>query len=98
LLEHETGGDPMNDQKWVRLSLGRLGELLSERGHRLDPKTVGRLLVKHGYSPKANRKRFTGPPHPDRDLQFRHIAHYKGVFLRLSVWHQFRDIEDGIRR
>ncbi len=32
LIEHETDGDPMNDQKWVRLSLERLGELLSERG------------------------------------------------------------------
>jgi hypothetical protein len=81
LIEHETGGDPMSGRKWVRLSLVRLAELLSDRGHRLDPKTVGRLLVKHGYSPKANRKRFTGPPHPDRDSQFRHIAHYKKRFL-----------------
>jgi DDE family transposase len=72
----------MNDQKWVRLSLERLGELLSGRGHSIDPKTVRRLLVKHGYSRKANRKRFTGPPHPDRDKQFRHIAHYKKLFLR----------------
>lgn len=82
LIEHETGGDPMNAQKWVRLSLGRLAELLDGRGHSLDPKTVGRLLAKHGYSPKANRKRFTGPPHPDRDSQFRHIAHYKKLFLK----------------
>jgi hypothetical protein len=82
LIEHETGGDPMTDQKWVRLSLGRLSDLLSGRGHCVDPKTVRRLLVKHGYSLKANRKRFTGPPHPDRDVQFRHIAHYKKLFLR----------------
>jgi hypothetical protein len=82
LIEHETGGDPMTDQKWVRLSLERLSELLSGRGHSVDPKTVRRLLVKHGYSLKANRKRFTGPPHPDRDAQFRHIAHYKKLFLR----------------
>ena len=55
----------MNRQKWVRLSLGRLSELLAERGHDLDPKTVRRLLLKLGYSLKANRKRYTGPPHPD---------------------------------
>jgi hypothetical protein len=72
----------MNDQKWVRLGLQRLSELLGGRGHSIDPKTVRRLLIKHGYSLKANRKRFTGPPHPDRDKQFRHIAHYKKLFLR----------------
>ena len=31
---------------------------------------------------KANRKRFTGPPHPDRDRQFRYIAKQKRLFLR----------------
>ena len=82
LIEHETGGDPMNDQKWVRLSLDRLSELLTNRGHSVDPKTVRRLFVKHGYSLKANRKRFTGPPHPDRDSQFCHIAQYKKRFLK----------------
>jgi Rhodopirellula transposase DDE domain len=72
----------MNDQKWTRLSLERLGQLLSGRGHDIDRKTVRRLLVKHGYSLKANRKRFTGPPHPHRDVQFRHILRYKKFFLR----------------
>jgi Rhodopirellula transposase DDE domain len=82
LIEDETGGDPMNDQKWVRLSLERLSELLAERGHPIDPKTVRRLLLEHRYSLKANRKRFTGPPHPDRDKQFRHIARCKARFLK----------------
>jgi hypothetical protein len=82
LIEHETGGDPMNDQKWTRLSLEQLRQLLSGRGHGIDRKTVRRLLVKHGYSLKANRKRFTGPPHPHRDAQFRHILRYKKFFLR----------------
>ena len=31
---------------------------------------------------KANRKRFTGPPHPDRDRQFRYISKQKRRFLR----------------
>lgn len=32
------------------------------------------LLRQLGYAPRANRKRFTGPPHPDRDCQFAYIA------------------------
>ena len=31
---------------------------------------------------KANRKRFTGPPHPDRDRQFRYILKQKSRCLR----------------
>jgi len=34
---------------------------------------------------KANRKRFTGPPHPDRDLQFRYIQKQKERFLRRGL-------------
>lgn len=82
ILGEETAGDPMNKQKWVRLSLRRLCELLAKRQHFLDPKTVRRLLVKLGYSLKANRKRYTGPPHPDRDRQFRYIARMKKRYLR----------------
>jgi hypothetical protein len=36
--------------------------------------TVYRLLGRLGYALRANRKRFTGPPHPDRDRQFEYIA------------------------
>ena len=36
---------------------------------------------KNGYSLKGNRKRFTGPPHPDRDTQFRYLAEQKQAFL-----------------
>ncbi|WP_338030096.1 ISAzo13 family transposase [Fimbriiglobus ruber] len=82
LLVDDTGGDPMTKQRWVRLSLKRLGQLLAQRGHAIDPKTVRRLLHKLKYSLKANRKRFTGPPHPDRDRQFRYIAHQKRRFLK----------------
>lgn len=82
VIEHEVGGDPMTDQKWVRLSLRRLTQALAERGHSLDPMTARRLLLVHGYSLKANRKRTTGPCHPDRDLQFHHLTHYKKLFVR----------------
>ena len=72
----------MNDQKWVRLSLKELSERLQSRKHSVDPKTVKRLLTDLGYSLKANRKRFTGPPHPDRDAQFQHIERWKKRFLK----------------
>jgi hypothetical protein len=72
----------MSRQKWVRLSLARLQELLAKRGHDLDTHTVRRLVLKLGYSLKANRKRCTGPPHPDRDRQFRYIARLKKRFFR----------------
>ncbi len=71
----------MKHQKWVRLSLRRLSELLTEQGHAIDRMTVRRLLRKLGYALKGNRKRFTGPPHPDRDRQFRYIARQKRRFL-----------------
>jgi hypothetical protein len=35
---------------------------------------VARLLRQQNISPRVHVKRFTGPPHPDRDRQFRHIA------------------------
>jgi len=33
LVEGETGGDPMGDQKWVRSSLRRLSAELESQGH-----------------------------------------------------------------
>ena len=46
LAEAETGGDPMGEQKWVRPSLHRLSQELSNQGHEASPTTVGRLLKK----------------------------------------------------
>jgi len=44
--------------------------------------TVGRLLRKLGYSLRANVKRLSGPPHPDRDRQFRYIQRQKRRFAK----------------
>jgi len=44
--------------------------------------TVRRLLKAMGFSLKANVKRLSGPPHPDRDRQFRHIQRQKQKFLK----------------
>jgi hypothetical protein len=80
LVKEDTGGDPMKKQKWVRLSLRRLSKLLEAYGHKVAPMTVRRLLYKWKFSLKANRKRYTGPPHPDRDRQFRYIARQRKHF------------------
>lgn len=71
----------MTKQRWVRLSLQRLRDWLARQGHPLDPGTVRRLLHKLGYARRANRKRFTGPPHPDRDQQFRYLTRWRRRFL-----------------
>jgi Rhodopirellula transposase DDE domain len=85
LVEEQAGGDPARARQWVRRSVPKLSADLRRRGHRASPSTVRRLLRQHGYSPKANRKRFTGPRHPDRDRQFRHIARRSKAFLAAGL-------------
>jgi hypothetical protein len=72
----------MSNQKWVRHSVAYLTERLRRQGFQASRTTVYRLLDDLGYSLKANRKRFTGPPHPDRDRQFGYIA---GQRRRFSI-------------
>jgi len=71
----------MGGQKWVRRSLSQLRTALQGQRYSISRTTISRLLKKLGYSLKANRKRFTGPPHPDRDRQFRYIERVKKLFL-----------------
>jgi hypothetical protein len=77
LVEPETGGDPATGRRFVRLSLREL----SRRMH-LAQGTVSRLLGKLGFSLRVNVKRFTGPPHPDRDRQFRYLRRQRRAFQR----------------
>ena len=79
-MEDETAGDPMSDKKWVRSSLRRLSADLDKLGFYVGYVTVGRLLKKLEFSLKGNRKASTGPPHPDRDRQFRYIRRVKNLF------------------
>src|SRR2546430_10848539 len=60
-------------------SVAYLTEQLGQRGYVVSPATVYRLLDDLGYSLKANRKRFTGPPHPDRDRQFEYRSEERRV-------------------
>jgi hypothetical protein len=80
LVEGQTGGDPMTNRKWVRRSLRHLSGDLGRQGHQASPNTVGRLLCKQDYSLKSNRKAVSGPAHPDRDRQFRHIGRQRQAF------------------
>jgi len=62
----------------VRSSLRSLARRLG-RG---SPTTVGRLLRGLGFSLRVNVKRFTGPPHPDRDRQFRYLRRQRHRFQK----------------
>jgi len=72
----------MGETKFVRPSLQALGIALDQRGFSACPMTVARLLRGMDYSPRINVKRFTGPDHPDRDLQFRNIEDWIAIFER----------------
>ena len=77
-MNDHVGGDPVGRRKYVRCSLRWLaGELKS-----VSPMTVRRLLKAMGFSLRANVKRLSGPPHPDRDRQFRYIQRQKRKFIK----------------
>jgi hypothetical protein len=85
LLEAETAGDPMSDQKWQRSSLRRLSTKLADQNHPVSHTTVGRLLVQMNYSLKANVKRLAGKAHPDRNQQFEYLEQLKRTFLAAGL-------------
>jgi hypothetical protein len=82
LVEPEAGGDPQSGRKWPRRSLRRLSRELEGRAC---PETVRRLLREMGYAPRVNVKRFTGPPHPDRDRQFEYLLAMTSEFLEAEL-------------
>jgi Rhodopirellula transposase DDE domain len=78
LLSDQTGGDPEGRRKYVRPSLRALAAKVKSVSHM----TVRRLLKQLGYSLRANVKRLSGPPHPDRDRQFRYLRRKERAFLK----------------
>lgn len=81
VVEPETAGDPMSEQKWVRSSLRNLSARLDAAGHSASPPTVARLLDKLGYALHVNAKKLeTRADRPDRQAQFEHIAAQKAAF------------------
>jgi hypothetical protein len=81
MVEPETAGDPMSEQKWVRRSLRQISGRLAELGHAVSPPTVGRLLKGMDYALHVNaKKREAGEGHPDRGAQFAYIADQRQAF------------------
>ena len=73
LVEPMTRGDPMSPLRWTCKSTTQLARALTQQGHPVSPRTVGRLLRADGYSLQSNRKTQEGTAHPDRNAQFEYI-------------------------
>ena len=73
LVDPTTRGDPMSPLRWTCKSTQELARALTEQGHELSARTVGRLLNAAGFSLQGNRKTKEGADHPDRNAQFEHI-------------------------
>jgi transposase len=73
LVDPATRGDPMSPLRWTCKSTQELAQALTDQGHELSPRTVGRLLNAAGFSLQGNRKTKEGANHPDRNAQFEHI-------------------------
>lgn len=74
LVEATTRGDPESPLLWTARSLRNLVCAMTEKGFRMSPTTLSRLLKKLGYSLQGNKKRLEGQQHPDRNAQFENIA------------------------
>jgi len=85
LVEPVTGGNPMSSDKYVRRSLQTLSDELGVLAHPASPMTVANLLRDLDYNLHVNVKRFTGPPHPDRNQQFEYIQDRIALF-RAEGW------------
>jgi hypothetical protein len=105
VIEPETAGDPIKEQKWIRRSLRHVSQRLKELGHDISPPTVGRLLRKLGYSLHVNEKKLeAGANHPERETQFAAIQAQKERFQAcgapiISVeWMQTSHVETPVAR
>ena len=81
LVEQDTAGDPMTDQKWTRKTTDVLAAQLKAQGFAIGPDTVARLLRQQRYTLKANRKRLSEGSDPDRDSQFRYLRRVRKLFV-----------------
>ncbi len=70
----EPKGDPMSLTQWTTKSLATLVSALAKKNHSIKKSALAEVLASLGFSLKANKKNIEGVSHPDRDLQFCHIA------------------------
>jgi DNA-binding transcriptional ArsR family regulator len=74
LVEPTTSGAPDAPLRWTSKSVRKLAAELQAKGHVASHQLVANLLSGLNYSLQANRKTREGPPHPDRDAQFRNLS------------------------
>jgi hypothetical protein len=64
----------MSSAKWLNCRLRDLHAELVARGHPASLPVISRLLRAAGYRLRGNTKQWAGASHPQRDMQFAHIA------------------------
>lgn len=72
-IEPHTRGEPESPLLWVSKSLRNIEDALKEDGIRASHRIIGEALRLEGFSLQANKKRYEGATHPDRDAQFSYI-------------------------
>jgi hypothetical protein len=72
ILPH-TRGEPESPLLWVSKSLRNIESALKASGISVSYRIIGDALKAHKFSLQANRKRFEGNSHKDRDAQFEFI-------------------------
>jgi len=75
LVEPTAPGDPDSPLRWTSKSVRTLSGALEGLGHEVSHTVVAELLHELDYSLQGNAKTQEGKQHPDRDAQFRYIAH-----------------------
>jgi hypothetical protein len=70
----EPQGAPMSLTRWTTKSLANLVSALPKKHPGIKKSALAKVLASRGFSLKANKKNSEGVSHPDRDLQFRHMA------------------------
>jgi hypothetical protein len=75
LVEPTAPGDPESPLRWTSKSVRTLAVALEGLGHTVSYTVVAELLHELGYSLQGNAKTQEGGQPPDRDAQFRYIAH-----------------------
>jgi len=73
LLESSVRGDPESRLLWTSKSTQKLAAELKNKGYKISPRTVAKLLNEMDYSLQANKKTIEGSSHPDRNKQFENI-------------------------
>jgi hypothetical protein len=66
LLQHETGGDPMQDLKWSRRAIRKIARQLRRLKIRVSATSVRRLLKQLGFRLRVNHKRLESGNKPPR--------------------------------